>query len=247
MLVSLLTAALISQASASAQGQGSGGGIGSTNMNIEYRTRLYCLPKLAITVVGTDVTAGVNSVIMTSGSMSGLYRFAQTSSIAVPPFPGKVSIVYKDDGGQTLTCSTFAISGKDQFGISRSETLTTVSETAVQTANVYRSVSSLSGTCTSGDNSGDVVYAYMGIEGVGIPLKIKGTSGIAMLNWDDGGVTRSLRPGATDTARTFDNAGSGNRIDLTHNAINLSSTLDGTNSIADGDGVCLQIIAPNGI
>lgn len=247
--ISAFLVAILVPASALAAGFGH---IGSANVNTELRTKLYCLPKLDLGA-STDVTVGLKQVVFRSASMSGVTSFT-TGTIGALPYPSKLRVRYWDGSADygTMVCTSVSVLGKNQFGDQVTDTMSisesfTATASANITTNVYESITSITGSgCTAGTGANDVIVASVHLDGVGLPLIVKGDAAVLAINWDDGGTGRFQLPGASDAVTTFDNAGSGNRMDSVRGAINLTTTLDGTNSVADGDGICLRLRAPNG-
>lgn len=121
----------------------------------------------------SEITVGQNGVVAAipiDGAANG--HSVWTSSIAALPYACKPVVQVLDDASaDTLSCTTINLTGKDQFGLARTETLHPSGETATEATKVFESFSRIEAIgCTS--NSGDVadvVRVKCGTE-IGLPI-----------------------------------------------------------------------------
>lgn len=241
----------------------SGGGITSWNVATDLRTRSYHLGAIMVPAAG-DVTAGIDGVVGKGDLYSsnvGRVVITQTSSIAAFPYPAKLKLVLIDGGAASpaLTCTSITLRGFDQFGNSISETVSSISETAKLSAKVYESLTSFTTAgcdiatgSTNGDTSDDLQIAVSAT--IGLPFDIRSVDAIKAVCITESyaaGETQCWRGGSSDSAILFDNAGSGNRVDLALDSIDLGGDGVGTdltgNTLADGQEIKFYLRAPSGV
>lgn len=239
--LSVLLALSLSSASAFAS---AGGGLGTRNVNTELRTRTLVIPGIRPTASG-DVTLGTDGVVALINPGINTHVLTSTS-IAALPYPAKLDVVGIDVGsnnGNTITCSSVTIKGFSQYGNPISETLTSLNETAQETTKVFESITGVTAVCVNG---GGATTDFMRISAsgeVGLGFDIKSADAIISLCVVNTGTSYTcLKPGADDAATVFDNAGSGNRIDLVNDSIELDTLT--TNTVDDGDAVVIRFRAP---
>ena len=133
----------------------------------------------AITVPSaTEVTEGTNGVISAITIWDGAAATSPTdSTVAVMPYPGKVGVKLIDGGAASgaLTCTSVVITGKDQYGNSISDTISTITETSQNSAKVFSEISSVASSgcaiASSGDTSDILRVAIDQV--VGLPFDIR--------------------------------------------------------------------------
>ena len=112
-------------------------GLEPQNMGLELRTYTFVTPEYHAT--GTAVsTAGTSGVLM-SGLLDGDTKPTQTTSIAVAPYGSRLCVVAIDDSSDNgaITCTSVSIRGTDVLGVSRSETISSISESCSYTTYAY--------------------------------------------------------------------------------------------------------------
>lgn len=221
-----------------------GAGIGTRNVNNELRTRTLVIPGIRPTAAG-DVTIGKDGVVALADPTINTHVLTSTSWSAMP-YAAKLNVGALDvgsDNGNAITCTSVVIKGRDQYGRVISETITSITETAQKTTKVFESISAVTSVCVNGGGaSGDLVKISASLE-VGLGFDIRDVSSIISLCVVNTGTDYTcLKGGATDSAIVFDNAGSGNRVNLLDDTINLLSLT--TNTVDDGDAVVIRYRAP---
>lgn len=221
-----------------------GAGIGTRNVNNELRTRTLVIPNIQVVDAG-DVTVGKDGVGAILNPTINTHVLTSTS-IGALPYPAKLNVIAIDvgaDNGNAVTCTSVVIKGRDQYGRTISETVSSVNETAQKTTNVFESISAVTSVCVNGGGaSGDIVKVSTSLE-VGLGFDIRNVDAIIALCVVNAGADYTcLKGGATDSAIVFDNAGSGNRVNLLSDSINLASLT--TNTVDDDDSVVIRYRAP---
>lgn len=120
------------------------------------RTRVVSIAPIGTFGPGSGTTIGAGGVLSAQGIQDGTTPgpLIQTSSISTFAWPQKLAVDLIDGGGGTLTCASVTIHGRDQWGVPKVETLTSVTETAVYTNTVFESVSRVVGTtCIDSDHN----------------------------------------------------------------------------------------------
>ena len=141
-------------------------GLEPQNMGLELRTYTFVTPEYHASA-NAGTTAGTAGVLM-SGSLNGDTQPTQTSSIAVAPYGSRLCIKAIDGSSNSgaITCTSAAIRGTDVLGVSRSETITSISESCSYTTYAYTMLDYADVTgcdCTSGAlASGDYVVIRTG-------------------------------------------------------------------------------------
>ena len=145
------------------------------------RTSTFWIPSFQLAVVtannSTDTTQDTNGVIAAIGLHDGTRPIigpVWTSSIAALPYPSKLRVMLKDGSNDsTLTCATVTIVGKDQFGVQKTDTLSTLTESVQTGARVLESVSRITAaTCAGGEGTDDTIQVSTSAW-VGLPQKIR--------------------------------------------------------------------------
>lgn len=225
-------------------------------MSVEKRTERFFVHSIQIPVKGTDTTIGKNGVLM-SADAHGLLNLVMTSTIGQMSYPARLQVGFNDGGSATttqLSCDLVTITGKNQFGETTSENLTTVNETVQHTVNVYESVSRIvasgcNGGGGAGGDSSDLVFVGMSSKGIGLPVKITDVAAVlsmCLVDASDSSARLCMKGAASDAATTFDNSGSGNRLSTLRNYVDVSGTFAGV-TVAAGDGLIIRLRAPAGL
>jgi len=154
--------------------------IGTRNLEEDIKLQQICMqvPAQGNQANGTD---GV--VFRTTTNSVAAPTSAAGSATAPSTFswPAKLNVVLVDGGTATtnlLTCTSVVITGKNQFGVFVSETVSTITETAQATTAVFGVVDSVLGAgCAEGADDADVLVIRQSLE-LGLPVKIARASDI---------------------------------------------------------------------
>jgi hypothetical protein len=157
------------------------------------------------------------------------------------PFPSKLKVLIADgNADDTLTCTNVVVYGFDQFGNAiKDSSITSLAETVTEsaasmTAKVFEKVTRVTATCANGDSSDYLLL--MSSWKIGLPMKISGGEAVKSICYSRTGTlltlpiaglppasTVCLTPSSSDGALTFDNAGSGNRVDVANSSLDLQT------------------------
>lgn len=156
-----------------------GGYLKWRDLSPDVRTRAYVIP---VETFGTGTGSTIGSGGVLSAQVLETYcdttncgPFIQTSSISTFVWPQRLFVRLVDGGaGDTLTCTSADIHGRDQFGTPKMETVLTITEAGEYTNTVFESVSRVVGRgCgeAGGITGTDVLTVqapttYLGMRGV---------------------------------------------------------------------------------
>ena len=219
--------------------------IGNRNLEDELRHESICIPA---PLTGTSTAGNGLDGLIFKTTINGISAPTSTASNAGAPssfpWPAKLAVDLLDSAAtaDTLTCTSVVIKGKDQFGRSIGEMVSTVSETAQNTSNVFSTVSSVVGAgCAGASDAGDVLVVYQSQE-VGLTRKIRAAAdleAVCLADRSDSGTTKCAR---------LDNGGSddiSSALELSSNSIDLSVAMFGQEgsevAAAADDLVCLRV------
>lgn len=231
--IALLLGAVLSPASSFAL-------VGSRNLAPDVRARHVCLTGLAVRSA-SDTAEGINGVI--SSTTINSVAAPTDSTIATMSYPAKLAIILDDDAStaDTLTCTSVTLVGRDQWGKQQTETVSTISETAATSANVYSVLESFTGAgCAGASEAGDVIVIYESQE-IGIGLDIRSYLDIesaCLIDASDSNNQKCAYP-SDGTSADLESA-----VDTSANSIDISTAMFGASSkvaAADGDSVCFTI------
>lgn len=230
------------------------GHLGTSNVDTELRT-LQSTLRVQLPAKGTDTTSGLGGVLM-SADAHGLTNLVMTSTIGGMPYPAKLAVGFNDGGSATttqLSCTSVTIKGIDSKGRAKAETLSTVNETVQYTTNVFESVSQISATgCNGGGGAGgdssDLFFVGTS-KYVGLPFKITAAAAVVMvclIDKSDSDKEYCMKPAASDAATSFDNSGSGSRVDVAAGTFDVGTAFTSVTA-ASGDQLVIRVRAPAGI
>jgi hypothetical protein len=157
-------------------------------VSIELRTqeivRTMDVPSAA---ASTDITAGVDGVIFAVGVNTNATPARLYPAISALPYAAKLDVKLSDDANaDTLVCTSVTIEGYNQFGERVDETLTTISETNVESQHCYEKVVRIAGVgCTSNSGDADDVLRVAASAELCLPYRIEHKDAILSLSiWD---------------------------------------------------------------
>ena len=172
------------------------------------------LPSTSATWVGTAV--GTQTTTPTVGFLSVILDYPRSLNLCVLTATGSVT------GG------TMVVTGKNQFGVSQTESIAVVSTTTGGTTvgtKVFASVSAAAMTMGSGDPGSGTVSLGVGTTGTtalfGLPVKIGSTADVKLFSW------------VTNGAQVAVNGGTyGAFVDATNHAIKAPASVTGTSGFS---------------
>lgn len=157
------------------------------------------------------------------------------------PYPTRLGVVIDDNGtdGGALVCTSATITGKDQFGINRTETVSSITETLQYTNTVFVTVTAVTAVgCTDGNDAADHL-SIVASRYVGLGVKVRQASDVEMA------CTKLADDTASNCARPSDIASALTIVDGTVAARSYvldvgASMFDGA-AAADDELLCLRI------
>jgi hypothetical protein len=214
--------------------------------------------------------AGYNGIV---GKITYAASIDASSGFKPGPFPSKLKVLIADgNADDTLTCTNVVVYGFDQFGNAiKDSSITSLSETVTEaaasmTTKVFEKVTRVTATCANGDAS-DYLLLLSSWK-IGLPFKISGVEAVKSICISKN-TTKMTAPiaglppiqmvclngASSDGALTFDNSGSGNRVDITNSALDLQTSntaflsaysVTSTMSLSNVTTVSVYLRAPNG-
>lgn len=217
--------------------------VGIRNLSDTARMRSFCVP-MAPVPTSAVTTNGLNGVVG-STTINSVAAPSITTTAVNPPWPARLTVTLVDaSANDTLTCASVTIVGTNQFGVAKTETLSTLTETAQTTTNVFATVTSITGaTCAGAQDAGDLLHvmvsAYYGLM---VPVKAY-TDVESVCIVDDSGSDNTLCAVSNDgSAADVQSAVTASK---TNPYINLGLTMFGDPSSktarADDDSVCFRV------
>lgn len=217
--------------------------IGFRNLDNEARARRFCVPMAPVPTTAVT-TNGLNGVVGAT-TINSVAAPSLTTTLVNPPHPARLTVSLVDaSANDTLTCASVVIIGTNQFGKAVRETLTSLTETAQTTVNVFETVSSVTGaTCAGAQDAGDLLHVMMSaFWGLTVPIASWSDVERACII-DDSSTDNTLCAVSNDgTSADIQSAVS---VSKTNPYIDLSLTMFGNpaskTARADDDTVCLTI------
>jgi hypothetical protein len=182
--------------------------------------------------------AGYNGIV---GRIAYAAAIDSSSGFKPGPIPSKLKVLIMDgNADDTLTCTNVVVYGFDQFGNAiKDNSITSLAETVTEnaasmTTKVFEKVTRVTATCANGDSSDFLMLASSWK--IGLPFKVSSAEAVKRICYSKvttpmtlpiAGVppvaTVCLNGASADSATAFDNAGSGNRVDVTNSALDLQT------------------------
>lgn len=217
--------------------------VGTRNLQEELKHNSSCFE---YPLAGSaTISIGLNGLIWantasTAGDASP--DFTGTGTIGTFLYPSTVTVDLIDESSDsTLACSSMVLVGKDQFGAAKSETLSSLTETAQDSTTVWSDISSITVTdCTGAETAGDAIQIKQSQE-IGLGRKIRQASDVEAACIVDSSDSDNVKCAAQNdtTATDIESA-----VDLSSHSIDISTAMfRGATKVAhaDGDLVCLRL------
>ena len=169
---------------------------------------------------GSAIDGGVTNVD------GGVYAEPTATGTWALPYPAKVSVILVDTGGATsaaLTCASVTLYGYDQWGQSVYETVSSVTETAKYTTNVFSVITKyVTSRCANGADTGDILRFGQSAK-LGLGVHVRQVADV---------VSYCLNHSGTETCATASNLQG--QVSVPSSTVDLSAT---TPAVADTDSL----------
>lgn len=211
---------------------------GDDNVEPTIRRRQFCF-QYNPTVTGISSPSadpGTANVLQTQALNSGPATYTLTS-LHVMPYPARVGFSLNDvNNNDTLTCASIQISGRDQFGVQRTETLSTITETVRYSTYVYATVTRVvATTCSDSTDATDTLSIFTS-QYVGLQTNVKRTRDVESACMADQNATNALRCALASTLLTA--------VNIANDTIDISTAnLFDSTALAAGDNICIRTLA----
>lgn len=209
---------------------------GDDNVEPNLRRKQFCF-RYGATATGASPSAdpGTASVLATQALNSGPASYTITT-FNVMPYMARVGVVINDvnNNDTNLACASLQISGRDQFGVARTETLIPT-ETAQYSRYVYSTLTSVvATTCLDSTDATDTLMLFTS-QYAGLGANIKRTRDVEAACMYDSSSSNSMECAVNTTLLTAVNT-TNDTVDL------LTSNLFDSVALAVGDHICLRVL-----
>lgn len=209
---------------------------GDDNVEPNLRRKQFCF-RYGATVTGGSPSAdpGTAGVLATQALNSGPASYTLTT-FNVMPYMARVGVALNDvNANDTLTCTSVQITGRDQFGQVRQETLSTITETVRYSTYVYSTLTSVvATTCSDSTDATDTLMLFAS-QYAGVGANIKRTRDVESLCMYDSSATNSMECAINTTLLTAVNTAN-DTVDL------LVTNLFDSVALAANDHICMRVL-----